>query len=80
MRDTSGVSNDIEWYWDLGREKAVLADERGPADLVLGPYASRAEAENWKSLVDQRNEGWDEADEEWAREPDGDDADADADG
>jgi hypothetical protein len=75
VRDTGGVSDDTEWYWDLGRNKAVRADERGPADLVLGPYASRAEAEDWKSLVDQRNEGWEEADEEWHRDPGDDDAD-----
>jgi hypothetical protein len=32
---------------------------------MLGPYASRAEAENWRSTVEQRNDTWDDADEEW---------------
>lgn len=54
-----------EWYWDLRREVAVPADQRGPADDMLGPYPSRAEAENWKAKVAERNEAWDDADEEW---------------
>ena len=61
------MSTDNEWYWDLRRKVAVPASERGPGDDVMGPYASRHEAENWKSKVDERNEGWDEADEEWKR-------------
>jgi hypothetical protein len=66
------MSADTEWYWDLRRERAVRATERGPGDTVLGPYASRHEAENWKSRVEERNEGWEEADEAWehAGEPD----------
>lgn len=54
-----------EWYWDLHREVAVPAAERGPGDHMLGPYASRHEAENWKAKVEARNEVWDDADEEW---------------
>jgi hypothetical protein len=59
------VSDDTEWYWDLIRERAVRASERGFADHLLGPYPSRFEAENWKAKVEERNEGWDEADAEW---------------
>jgi hypothetical protein len=59
------VSDDTEWYWDLIRERAVRASERGFADHLLGPYASRFEAENWKAKVEERNEGWDAADAEW---------------
>jgi len=54
-----------EWYWDLRRDVAVPADQRGPADDMLGPYSSRVEAENWKAKVAERNEAWDESDEEW---------------
>ncbi|BAN02635.1 hypothetical protein [Ilumatobacter coccineus] len=61
--------SDVKWYWDLGRSKAVRADERGPGDDTLGPYDTRGEAENWRSTVDKRNDAWDDADEEW----DGDD-------
>lgn len=54
-----------EWYWDLRRERAVRADERGPGDHTLGPYATKGEAENWKSTVETRNDAWDSDDEEW---------------
>jgi len=70
---------DTEWYFDLRRGVAVPASERSKADHMLGPYRTKAEAENWKATVEARNEAWDEADEEWAgpdragREPGGHD-------
>jgi hypothetical protein len=63
------VSDDTEWYWDLRRGRAVTAAERGPGEDVLGPYPSKAEAENWRARVEERNEAWEEDDEEWEREP-----------
>ena len=57
--------NDDSWYWDLQQQQAVPADERGAGDHLLGPYATRAEAENWKAKVEARNEGWEEDDEAW---------------
>ncbi len=65
LRETPPMSDDTEWYWDLDRKMAVPSSERGPADNLLGPYPSRAEAENWKAKVEERNDGWDDADEEW---------------
>lgn len=59
------MSNETEWYWDLDRKAAVPASERGPGDNTLGPYRTRADALNWKATVEQRNEGWDDADDEW---------------
>jgi hypothetical protein len=59
------MSADTEWYWDLVRNKAVPAAERGPGEQLLGPYPSRHEAENWQAKVDERNEGWDDDDEAW---------------
>jgi hypothetical protein len=70
MRDTHHMSDDTRWYWDLERKTAVPAFERGIGDHMLGPYATRAEAENWKARVEERNEGWEAADEEWNREQD----------
>jgi hypothetical protein len=58
-------SQQVEWYWDLGRGVAVTADERGPGDQTLGPYSSRVEAEHWKDKVDERNEQWSRADDDW---------------
>jgi hypothetical protein len=54
-----------EWYWDLEHRKAVPAEERGPGDHMLGPYPTRGAAEHWKDRVEERNEVWDDADEEW---------------
>ena len=65
LRDTGDVSDDT-WYYDLRRQRAVPADERGPGDDLLGPYPTKADAENWKAKVEERNEGWETEDEEWA--------------
>ena len=59
------TDGDESWYFDLRRGIAVPASERGPGGDVLGPYPSRAEALNWRSRVEQRNEQWEEADEAW---------------
>ena len=66
------MSQTTDWYWDLRREKAVPADERGPGDQTMGPYPTREAAENWKATLEERNEEWARDDEEWdhAGEPD----------
>ena len=64
------MSEPEQWYWDLERKTAVPASERGKGENVLGPYASKAEAENWQATTEQRNEAWDDADEEW-NDPEG---------
>ena len=66
-----------QWYFDLVRKVAVPADQRGPGDDMLGPYPSRADAENWKAKVEQRNDEWDGDDED---EDDDDDEDRSASG
>lgn len=68
--------SETEWYWDLRRARAVPADERGPGDQTLGPYPSRAEAENWRSTVETRNDAWQDDDDEW-NDVDRDDVDRD---
>lgn len=59
------MSNETEWYWDLERKIVVPASQRGSFDHVLGPYATKQEAENWKSIAEERNEDWDEDDQAW---------------
>ena len=54
MRD-NGPMADEEWYWDLSNKVAVPARERGPSMRVLGPYPSKAAAENWRTIVEERN-------------------------
>lgn len=70
------MSDESEWYWDLGRGVAVPASERRFASNTLGPYPSRAEAERWHEKVEARNEEWDDADEAWNDDgtDDGDDS------
>jgi len=67
------MTTNSEWYWDLRRNQAVPASERGAGDHVLGPYPSRHDAENWRSKVEQRNEGWDDDDQAWDNAGDGND-------
>jgi hypothetical protein len=59
------MSDADEWYWDLDKKVAVMAQDRGPGDHMLGPYPSKYEAEHWKDTSEQRNEAWDDADEQW---------------
>ena len=62
--------SDEQWYWDLKQERAVPASERGPAEDLLGPYPSKADAEHWRERFDERNEAWEQADREWEGEED----------
>lgn len=57
--------DDTSWYWDLHKQVAVPASQRGAADHMLGPYDSRAEAENWKATAEDRNVAWQADDDEW---------------
>lgn len=57
--------SDEQWYWSLTENRAVRADERGPADQVMGPYTSEAEAVAWKQKVEARNEAWEKSDKAW---------------
>lgn len=63
------TDTDNGWYWDLERNVAVPASERGHADHMLGPYPTKGEAENWRNTVDARNESWDADDEAWEGDP-----------
>lgn len=54
-----------KWYWDLKKQQAVTAEQRGPGDQTMGPYDTRGEAENWKAKVESRNDAWDDADDRW---------------
>jgi hypothetical protein len=54
-----------QWYFDVERGAAVQASERGRAEDLLGPYPSKAAAENWRQAVAARNDAWDAEDERW---------------
>jgi hypothetical protein len=59
---------DEQWYWDLRKNRAVRASERGPGEDVMGPYDTKEDAEHWREKVEARNEAWEQADREWAGE------------
>ncbi len=59
------MSEPEQWYWDLDKQRAVPASDRGRSDNTLGPYGSRAEAEDWRAKTETRNDAWKEADDEW---------------
>jgi hypothetical protein len=56
-----------------GSEQGRSGIRAWPGRTLLGPYPSRHEAENWKAKVDERNEGWDDADEAWEHAGESDD-------
>ena len=56
------------WYWCLDHKRAEDADHACRAEVRLGPYASKAEAEHWRERVDARNARWDAEDRAWAGE------------
>ena len=60
--------DDGEWYWCFHHQAAEPAAEVCPATERLGPYTTRAEAEDWRTKVEARNEAWDEADRQWEGE------------
>ena len=62
--------DDGEWHWCLHHQAAEPAAQVCQAAERLGPYRSKAEAEDWRSKVEARNEAWDEADRQWEGEDD----------
>ena len=56
------------WFWCLDHQSAEPGEHACPPDRRLGPYPSRAAAEDWKEQFEARNEAWDAADAEWEGE------------
>jgi hypothetical protein len=57
-----------EWYWCLTHQRAETAAERDDPDNVLGPYASAADAADWKRINEERALKWKVEDEQWTGE------------
>lgn len=64
------MDEDTQYYYSLNSHRVVRADEEKSADR-LGPYATRADAENAMREVQQRNDAWDN-DPTWNDEDDPD--------
>ena len=54
-----------DWFWDIDRQVAVRVDNAGRHDLLIGPYASQADAEVWmpSTAWSGRTDG--SADDDW---------------
>ena len=62
---------DGDWYWCLDHGAVESAESPCPPDHRLGPFHTRAEAENWRETYRERNDRWDREDAEWeGEEPD----------
>jgi hypothetical protein len=60
-----------EYYFNLKTNQVEALEGKSPAKDVLGPYATREEAERALEHARARTEQWDEEDREWD-EGDGD--------
>ena len=61
------------WYWCLTHERVEAGDDRDDPDNTLGPYATQAEAANWRARGEERNQRWQDDDKAWAGDDDGSD-------
>ena len=48
-----------------GRTRANAMWRCSTGEYMLGPYPSKAAAENWRDTVAARNEAWDAEDDRW---------------
>jgi hypothetical protein len=63
-----GIVRRMTEYWFNTRTGQVEeTEDRSPSRDVLGPYASRAEAEQALETARQRTERWDAEDAAWER-------------
>lgn len=65
MADTAeGGSGAGPWFYSLKTHAVVTAENGGRAADRLGPFATRAEAQDALERVAQRNEAWDSQDDD----------------
>jgi hypothetical protein len=53
------------FYFCLEHDRVETEANKCRADNRMGPYPTEDAARNWKSQVEERNEAWDDADEDW---------------
>lgn len=58
------------YYWCLKHNRVETDDDKCDVSRLLGPFDSRAGAENALNTVRQRNEAWEAEDERWHGEKD----------
>ena len=62
------VARMTEYWFNTRTGRVEETEERSPSRDVLGPYASRAEAERALEIARQRTEQWDAEDAAWERQ------------
>ena len=67
MFDVEGVP--VAQFWYCLVHKKVEGEEGCPNSERLGPFDTRAEAENAIELAHERNEQWDRNEDEWNGRP-----------
>ena len=58
------MSEGTQFYYNLGTG-SVEEGQQSPGTEVMGPYATRQEAERALQTAAARNQKWDEDDQEW---------------
>jgi hypothetical protein len=62
------MSDDDEYWFCVRHHTVEHGDEMCPAIDRLGPYPSRAEAQQALEKAEARNREWDAEDEDWDRD------------
>lgn len=60
----------MSYYWCLKHNRVENNDNKCDESKLLGPFATRSEAENALGKVRERNEAWEAEDERWHGERD----------
>lgn len=58
------MSGRVEYYYNLNT-KSVEEGRQSPGSELMGPYASREEAEHALAKAAARNEEWEQESQEW---------------
>lgn len=67
FEDAKNLPEDQQ-FWFNTYTKTVEQGAQSDYRQLIGPYASRAEAERALETAEQRNEAWDESDRQWRGE------------
>ncbi|WP_212821290.1 hypothetical protein [Polymorphospora rubra] len=61
----SGIGSDVQYYWCTRHHRVETPSDKCADRYVLGPYPTRAAAEQAMQRVDERNAAWKAEDERW---------------
>lgn len=64
----SDSGSGAQYYWCTRHHRVETPSDKCADQYVLGPYASRGDAEQALQRVEDRNEAWDAEDARWSGE------------